>query len=139
MRRPPLPSDPDAGVWRGRSVARAFRSPDGLVVLVGRSAEDNDTLTLELAAPDDFWLHVAGASGSHVVVRNPGGLDRLPRDTLRFAAALAVRHSKARGAPSASVHVARRRDVGKRRGQPPGEVELARWTAVTGRPADAEG
>lgn len=137
MRRPPPPSDPDAGVWRGRSVARVFRSPDGLVVLVGRNAEDNDVLTLDLAAPDDFWLHVAGTSGSHVVVRNPDGLERLPRDTLRFAAGLAVRHSRVRGAGRATVHVARRRDVGKRRGAPAGEVELRHWTAVAARPTDA--
>jgi predicted ribosome quality control (RQC) complex YloA/Tae2 family protein len=111
-------------------------SPDGLVVLVGKTAADNDVLTFALAAPDDFWLHVAGASGSHVVVRNPGGLERLPRDTVRFAATLAARHSKARRGGRTTVHLARRRDVGKRRGAPAGQVELARWTAVRTSPGD---
>src|SRR6185369_2401014 len=86
--------DPDAGIWRGRSVARRFVSPDGMVILVGRTAADNDLLTFKLAAPRDFWLHVATDSGSHVVVRNPDNLTRLPRDTQKLAASLAVGHSR---------------------------------------------
>jgi len=71
-------------------VARRFESPDGMVVLVGKSAADNDTLTFKVAAQTDFWMHVAGESGSHVVVRNPDNLESLPRETLRFAASLAA-------------------------------------------------
>ena len=93
MRREPLPTDADAGIWQGRSVARRFVSPDGFIVLVGRTASDNDILSVKLGAPQDFWMHVAGDSGSHVVVRNPEGLERLPRETLRFAAALAAGYS----------------------------------------------
>src|SRR5256885_12119558 len=96
-RNPPPPSDPEAGIWQGRPVARRFVSPDGLTVLVGRTAEDNDVLTFKIGTPRDFWLHVAGESGSHVLVRNPAGLDRLPPEALRFAAGLAARHSKGPG------------------------------------------
>ena len=56
-----------------------------MVVLVGKSAADNDILTFKVAAQKDFWMHVAGESGSHVVVRNPENLDTLPRETLRYA------------------------------------------------------
>jgi predicted ribosome quality control (RQC) complex YloA/Tae2 family protein len=132
--RAPPPSDPDAGVYRGRSVARRFVSPDGLVVLVGRSARDNDLLSLKLASPRDFWMHVAAESGSHVVVRNPGDLPRLPRETARFAAALAAGHSRARGGGRVAVHVARCADVGKARGAPPGQVTLARHTTIHAAP-----
>ena len=128
-RAAPPPPDPDAGTWGGRSVARRFESPDGLVVLVGRSAADNDVLTFKLAAPDDFWLHAAGTSGAHVVVRNPERLERLPRDTQRFAAALAAAHSGAGGSGRIPVHVATCRDVDKPRRAPPGTVTLRRsWT-----------
>ncbi|MGE5232610.1 MAG: NFACT RNA binding domain-containing protein [Acidobacteriota bacterium] len=136
-RRSPPPPDPEQGRYRGRAVARRFVSPDGLTVLVGKNAVDNDLLTLELAAPRDFWLHVAAESGSHVVVRNPENLDRLPRATLRFAAALAARYSKARAGGRVAVHVARRADVGKRRGAPAGEVTLARFETVHASPAEA--
>ena len=129
-RGPPPPSDPDAGIWQGRSVARSTISPDGLVVLVGLTARNNDVLTFNLASQQDFWLHVAGESGSHVVVRNPDGADRMPRDTQRFAAGLAAGYSKARRGGRVAVHVARVRDVSKPRGLPPGKVTLARFTTV---------
>jgi len=129
-RAAPPPSDPEQGIWRGRSVARRFVSPDGLTVLVGRSAADNDLLTFGLGESRDAWLHVAAESGSHVIVRNPDGLERLPRDTLRFAASLAARYSKAKHGGRVTVHVATCAYVSKPRGFPPGKVELRRFTPV---------
>jgi predicted ribosome quality control (RQC) complex YloA/Tae2 family protein len=116
-------------------VARRFVSPDGLTVLVGRSAADNDLLTFELGEPRDAWLHVAAESGSHVLIRNPDGLERFPRDTLRFAAALAARHSKAKRASRVAVHVATCADVSKPRGYEPGEVALRRYSTLNVSPA----
>ena len=123
-------TDPDSGLWRGRSVARRFISPDGFVVLVGRSAADNDILTFKLASPRDYWMHVASDSGSHVVVRNPDNAARLPRETRVFAAALAAGHSKARAGGRVPVHVARCADVGKPRGFAAGKVTIARYETV---------
>jgi predicted ribosome quality control (RQC) complex YloA/Tae2 family protein len=126
----PPPPDPDQGLWRGRSVARRHVSPDGMIVLVGRTAADNDVLSLRLGAPRDFWLHVVGASGSHVVVRNPLGLERLPRETERLAAALAARHSKARRGGRVAVHLTTCAEVSKPRGLPPGQVAVGRCRTV---------
>ena len=131
---PPPPSDPDKGVWQGRSIARVATSPDGLTVLVGRTARDNDLLSIKLAAPKDFWFHVAGESGSHVVVRNPDNLDALPRETKQFAAALAAGYSKARRGGKVAVHMARAGDVTKARGLAPGKVHLRRYSTVNASP-----
>jgi predicted ribosome quality control (RQC) complex YloA/Tae2 family protein len=131
---PPGPTDADAGLWQGRQVARRFLSPDGFVVLVGKTAEDNDVLSLRLASPKDFWLHIASGSGSHVVVRNPEGLDRLPRDTVQFAAALAARYSKARSGGRAAVHLTSCREVSKPRGFAPGKVAIGRFKTVHAAP-----
>lgn len=131
---PPPPSDPDEGVWQGRSVARRVVSPDGMTILIGRTAADNDILTFKLASPKDFWLHVSGESGSHVVVRNPGGLDALPRETKQLAAALAAGYSKARRGGRLAVHLTRCRDVSKPRGLPPGKVTLNRFEAIRATP-----
>jgi predicted ribosome quality control (RQC) complex YloA/Tae2 family protein len=136
-RTEPGPTDPDAGIWRGRSIARRFVSPDGFVVLVGRTAEDNDVLSLKLASPRDFWLHVSGESGSHVVIRNPDGVDRPPRDTVRFAAGLAAGYSKARHGGQVAVHLATCADVSKPRGLPPGKVQLRRFSTVRVAPLRA--
>lgn len=134
----PLPSDVDAGIYRGTSVARVFSSSDEMIVLVGRTAADNDILSLKLASPRDFWLHVASGSGSHVVVRNPDGLERMPRSTQDFAAALAARFSKARHGGRVAVHLTKVAHVGKRRGLAPGKVTIARFKTVYGRPSDVE-
>ena len=131
---PPQPSDPDAGIWQGKSVARVAESPDGMIVLVGRTARDNDILSIKLAAPRDFWFHVASESGSHVVVRNPDNLDALPRETKRFAAGLAAGYSKARRGGKVAVHMARAGDVTKPRGLAPGKVNLRRFTSVLASP-----
>jgi predicted ribosome quality control (RQC) complex YloA/Tae2 family protein len=131
---PPGPTDPDAGLWQGQQVARRFVSPDGFVVLVGKTAADNDVLSLKLASQKDFWLHIASGPGSHVVVRNPEGLERLPRDTLQFAAGLAARYSKARDGGRTAVHLTTCREVGKPRGLPPGKVTLGRYQTVQAAP-----
>ena len=134
---PPGPTDRDAGVWRGRSVARRVVSADGMTVLVGRSASDNDVLTFKLGRPRDFWLHVAGQSGSHVLVLNPDGLERLPRDTQKLAAALAARHSRARRGGQVAVHLTTCTEVRKPRGLPPGKVTLRKFRSLKASPNDA--
>ena len=135
---PPPPTDPDAGIWQGQSVARVAESPDGMTVLVGRTARDNYLLSIKVAAPRDFWFHVAGESGSHVVVRNPDNLDALPRETKRFAAGLAAGYSRARRGGKVAVHMARAGDVSKPRGLAPGKVHLRRFSTVHASPIRLE-
>jgi predicted ribosome quality control (RQC) complex YloA/Tae2 family protein len=130
--------DRNAGRYRGRAIARRFESPDGFVILVGKAADDNDTLTFKVGRPDDFWLHIAGDSGSHVIVLNDSGVERLPRPTRELAASLAARYSKAKGGGWVTVHLCQCRDVSKRRGAPAGEVELRRWDSVKAKPAQIE-
>lgn len=132
---PPGPTDPERGLWQGRAVARVFTSPDGWTVLVGKSAADNDVLSIKLASPQDFWFHVAGQSGSHVVVLNPEKADRLPRETERFAAGLAAGYSSARRGGRVAVHAARCDDVRKPRGLvAAGKVTLRRHRTVQAEP-----
>jgi predicted ribosome quality control (RQC) complex YloA/Tae2 family protein len=112
---------------------------DGFEILVGKADVDNDRLTFEVGEAHDFWLHVAGPAGSHVVVRNPDDLEELPRSVLERAAGLAAFYSKARGARGkVEVHVCRVADVSKPRGFAPGEVLLKRWKAVKAYPRGIE-
>jgi predicted ribosome quality control (RQC) complex YloA/Tae2 family protein len=109
----------------------------GFEVLVGKGDAANDELTFGVGEPRDFWMHVAGCPGSHVVVRNPEILEDLPRPVLEAAAGLAAWHSKARGARGkVEVHVCRVADVSKPRGFAPGEVLLRRWESVRVYPED---
>jgi predicted ribosome quality control (RQC) complex YloA/Tae2 family protein len=104
---------------------------EGFQVLIGRSARDNDELSLRVARPRDFWLHAAGHAGSHVVVRTPEDGGDVPRNVLERAAAWAAWHSKARNARGkVDVHVCRAADVSKPRGAPPGTVVLRRYDTL---------
>jgi predicted ribosome quality control (RQC) complex YloA/Tae2 family protein len=123
------------------SRGRGYRSfeVEGFEILVGRGDAENDRLTFAVAEPRDFWLHVAGPAGSHVVVRNPEGREELPRSVLERAAELAAWHSKARGARGkVEVHVCRVADVRKPRGFAPGEVLLRRFEGVRVYPQPPE-
>jgi predicted ribosome quality control (RQC) complex YloA/Tae2 family protein len=123
------------------SKGRGVRQLDfeGFEILVGKADADNDRLTFGIAEPRDFWLHVAGPAGSHVVVRNPLGLDELPRPVLQRAAELAAWHSKGRGARGkVEVHVCRVADVRKPKGFAAGQVLLKRWDAVKVYPKGLE-
>lgn len=109
---------------------RAFRI-DGVEVLVGKGASENDRLSFETADPQDFWLHAAGYAGSHVVIRNPEGADRPPAKVLEQAAILAAWHSKARGSRGkVEVHWCRARDLRKPPRFPAGKVILKRWETI---------
>ena len=117
------------------SKGRGFREVEceGFTILVGKGDEENDRLTFGVAEPRDLWLHVSGPAGSHVVVRNPDGLElsAVPRGVVERAAELAAWHSKARGARGkVEVHLCRIADIRKPKGFAPGQVLLKRWEAV---------
>ncbi len=120
---PTPPSTPDPGY---RTVI-----VDDYEILVGKSARDNDHLSLKVARPRDLWLHAHGFAGSHVVVRHPEGTGEVPRAVIQRAAELAAWHSKGREARGkVSVHVCRAADVSKPRGAPAGQVRLRSFETV---------
>jgi len=109
----------------------------GWEVLAGRTEADNDRLSLKLAKQDDYWFHVRGMPGSHVVLRSRP--DEEPdRATLKAAAAIAAFHSKARGGGVVAVSCTRARFVSKPRGAKPGTVTIRRETVLKVRPAVPE-
>jgi len=115
---------------------RLFSLADGWEILVGRSAEDNDRLSLRIGHPSDFWFHVAGQQGSHVLARHPERPSQISREAKRVAAGLAVYFSKARNAGKVTVHMARCGDVSKPRGYPPGKVLLKSHQVIHTHPLD---
>ena len=120
----------------GAPVAPRYRSVtiDGFDILIGRNSRENDILTFQVAGPDDFWMHVADYSGSHVVVRNPGKVKVLPDNVLLKAAELAAYFSQARNSPKVEVHYTRRKHVSKPRRARPGLVKLSDFGAIRVEP-----
>ncbi len=113
---------------RGKTPQRSpFREYviSGGVARVGRSARDNDTLTLRHAKPNDLWLHVRGGTGSHVVVPLNRG-DDPPAELLVDAAHLAAHFSTFKKDQDVEIIYTRRRYVQKPRGAAPGSVRVLR-------------
>jgi predicted ribosome quality control (RQC) complex YloA/Tae2 family protein len=91
-------------------------------------------LTLKIAKGDDFWFHVAGYGGSHVVLKNPEKLVTPPRPSLLEAAQLAAYFSQARNAPKVEVHYTQKKFVSKPKGAKPGLVRLKDFKSISVRP-----
>jgi predicted ribosome quality control (RQC) complex YloA/Tae2 family protein len=109
---------------------RMTTSADGWTILVGRTGRDNDRLTFKIAAPDDIWLHAAGVSGAHVVIRNPERRGSAPDGTLAEAARLALWYSDARSQGAGDVQWTRRKNVRRTGDGASGRVVLKRFETI---------
>jgi predicted ribosome quality control (RQC) complex YloA/Tae2 family protein len=125
----PLPEGEGLGRRRFRAV-----KVDDREILIGKGARENDELTFEVAAPEDFWFHVADYSGSHVVVRNPGKDKNLDESILVKAAQLAAYFSQARNSSKVEVHYTKRKHVTKPRRAKPGLVRLLEFKSIKVEP-----
>lgn len=107
--------------------------PGGWVVLAGRTDEANERLSLRLARAGDWWFHVRGMPGSHVLLRARDGEDP-SRDTLKQAAAVAAWYSRARGGGVTPVSCTRARFVTRARGRKRGTVNIRKEIVLKVRP-----
>lgn len=115
---------------------RRLKTSEGWDVLIGRSSEGNDYLTHHLARPEDYWFHVSGASGSHVVIRRGKGKNEPSRQTIQEVAAWAAFYSQARTAGKVPVLVTQKKYVRKPRKAKPGLAHCERAKTVMVRPAE---
>ena len=112
---------PEARPFEGHRI-REVLAPGGWTVLYGENAEANDHLTFRVARPDDLWLHIRGATSAHVVIQTRKSPEKVQRETLEFAARLAVRHSTSRHSRYVAVDYTLKKHVRKSRGAPKGSV-----------------
>ena len=111
-----------------------YTLPGGHQVMAGKTDADNDRLSLKVAGPKDWWFHVRGMPGSHVVLKTAD--DREPdRQTLEQAAAVAAYHSKARKGGVVAVSGTLACYVTKPRGAKPGSVSIRKERIFKVRPA----
>lgn len=120
----------------GKLVPWRFRTREGWDVLIGRSSEGNDHLTVHMARPEDYWFHAHGCPGSHVVLRRGKGPNEPSKATLEEVASWAAFHSKARTAGKVSVHWTLKKYVRKPRGAKAGLVYIEREKALMVRPVE---
>ena len=104
---------------------RTFRSREGLKILAGRSAKENDELSIRTARGNDLFFHVAGRPGPHVILCVERGKSASP-ESIDDAAFLAARLAGWRGPENMAVHWTEAKNVRKPKGLPPGKVLVDR-------------
>ena len=95
-----------------------YLSDDGIEILVGKNAAQNDRITLG-AGPEELWLHAKDMPGSHVIIRREG---EIPQATMKQAALLAAWYSKGSRSSLVPVDYTLRKYVKKPSGAAPGKV-----------------
>jgi predicted ribosome quality control (RQC) complex YloA/Tae2 family protein len=115
---------------------RRYLSADGLEILVGRAARDNDHLTFRIARAQDLWLHAADYPGSHVIIRNPDRKD-VPHRTIIEAAQLAAKFSQAGNDSKVDINYTQQKFVSRIKGAAPGLVRLSSFRTITVEPKES--
>lgn len=111
-----------------------YLSADGIEILVGKNAAQNDRITLG-AKPDETWLHAKDMPGSHVIICREG---EIPLTTMKQAALLAAWYSKGQRSSLVPVDYTLRRYVKKPSGAAPGKVIYTRQKTAYMTPEEEE-
>ncbi len=125
LRPPPASERERSGAepeFAGHKIRR-YTTPQGFEILVGENATSNDYLTLRVASPNDWWMHVRAAASSHVVVRSRGKPYEVPHSVLVRAAELCASHSQQKHSSLVSVDYTLKKHVRKPRGSAPGAAD----------------
>lgn len=121
-----------------RGIRRCLTSL-GREFFVGKNNMQNDYLTTKLAKKSDWWFHVKGGHGSHVIMTCDIGEDPDARDFTEAAAAAAY-YSGFRDGENVAVDYTEVRNVKKPAGSAPGKVVYyTNYTAYVNpaKPAEA--
>ncbi len=94
---------------------------DGWLVLVGRTAAENDELLRRHVKGSDLWLHTRDWPGGYVFVKNRPGKS-VPLEILLDAGTLALFYSKGRKAGTADLYYAQVKHLRRAKGAPRGTV-----------------
>lgn len=117
---------------------RVFVLDEDYTVFVGKSAANNDELTMRFAKQNDLWFHARGVSGSHAILRGPEP-EHPPKKILEQAAAIAAYYSNARNASYTPVVYTLRKYVRKPKGANVGAVTLERERVIMVTPSIPSG
>jgi len=98
-----------------------YRTSGGYELLCGKNNLANDHITFKLSDKSDWWFHVKGQPGSHVLMKCPPGVEPSDKDFTE-AATVAAANSKAADGTAVEVDYTRVRYVKKPPASKPGFV-----------------
>ncbi len=107
---------------------------EDFVIIAGRTSRDNDFISMKVAGQTDWWFHVSGVPGSHVLLRSKNGAEP-DKKLLEIAASVAAYHSKARNAGTTAVSGTLAKNVSKPSGVPAGTVYIKKERTFKVKPA----
>ncbi|WP_415716643.1 NFACT RNA binding domain-containing protein [Maridesulfovibrio sp.] len=104
--------------------AALFISSDGFLMIRGKNSKANHEILSKVSSVFDYWFHVQGGPGSHVVLKRDHPSQEVPEQTLREAAVLAALKSYRTNDSKADVMCALVKDVRKVKGWAHGQVAV---------------
>jgi len=114
---------------------RTYTLEDGWQIFVGKTDEDNDLVSFQLATPKDYWFHISTLPGSHTLLRAPEGVTTPPdKAHIQAAAAVAAYFSKGRNAGLCTVDYCLACHVSKPRGAKAGSVNITDFKRIKVQP-----
>ena len=94
---------------------------DGWLVLIGRSAAENDVLLRRHVRGNDMWFHARDYAGSYVFVKSRAGKS-VPLDIMLDAGSLALYYSKGRSSGSGDIYYTQAKYLRRAKDGPKGLV-----------------
>ena len=85
----------------------------GYEIFIGKNNKQNDYIVSKLSSPEDFWFHVHGDFGSHVLVKNKKKEETLPDEILLKASKLAAKYSERKNDSKINVIYTKRKYLRK--------------------------
>ncbi|EKX74177.1 conserved hypothetical protein [Theileria equi strain WA] len=117
-------------VYKGILILRVNEREDSPMIIVGKNAKQNETVTHEIGTPGDLWLHVRDYPGGHILLRGY----KNDENSIQMAADVASFVSKGKDCNNVQVCVAKIENVKKHPGAELGAVSVREYRVVTGHP-----
>lgn len=108
---------------------REFFSASGLKIWVGKTAKDNDLLTFHYANGRDWWLHLNGTSGAHVIIKVKGDAEP-DQEAIQDAIQLALHYSNVSNEGEYELCLAQRKFVRRYGKGQAGKVHLSKHRLI---------
>ncbi|MCQ2958185.1 MAG: NFACT family protein [Candidatus Gastranaerophilales bacterium] len=86
---------------------------DNFQIFIGKNNKQNDYIVSKLSSPEDYWFHVQGDFGSHVLVKCKSKNDFLPDEILLQASKLAAKYSERRNDAKINIIYTKRKYLRK--------------------------
>lgn len=122
--------------YEGKAI-RELLGPHGYKLLYGDNREANDYLTLRVAKPNDWWLHVRGGPSTHVVIQTQNQPAKVPHEVLLFAAKVAAKQSPSKHSSWVAVDYTLKKYVRRPKGADPGMASYTHEKTLHVNPQEA--